>query len=209
MDEIKELNTKIKNYNGLEKEDNKYLIKEDNQKLMEKILEIYNKNTKDKQEIGIKTNDISLKIVDLKKSINNKTRLISQLDNKKGKLISNMKKNLYDNNKFIDNKKIYFLVTGIHLLILFTTIIGLTKIINSKIVVIVIVILYIIIAMLLFIKYNKNINRNKFNYNEFDIEVKNSGKCNSSPSFNKDKETKKEEKTDDLNKVKSMLYNTP
>ena len=209
MDEIKQLNTKIKNYEGLEKENNKYLIKEDNTKLMNKILQTYNKNTTDKQDIGIKTNDITVKIIDLKKKINEKTRLINELDNKKGTIIGNMKKNLYDNNKFIDNKNIYFYVTGIHLFILITTIIGLTNIINSKIVVIVIVVLYIIIILLLFVKYNTNINRNKFNYNEFDIEVKNSGKCNYSPSSNKDKETKKEENNNDLKEVKSMLFNTP
>lgn len=213
MEEIKTIQTKIQNYQGIEKEDNKYLIKEDNNKLMEEILKKYNENTKNKRNTAIKKHDVSLKIIDLKKKLDEKIRLISKLDNKEGSLKSKMNKNIYDKNKFTDNKKIYYLVSGIHIAILLTVFIGLLNIINSKIVIIVIVILYCIIILLLFTKYNKNINRNKFNYNEFDIESPNDLLTNtsdtSSTSITSNNElNKKSENNDDLEKVKSLLNNT-
>ena len=208
MDEINKLKTKTKTYDGIERENDNYLVQKDNSKLMEEIIKKYNKNTTEKQNMAIKTHDISLNIVDLKNKLNEKARLLSELNHREGATISNMKKNIYDTNKFTDNKKIYYLVSGIHLAILLTIIIGFVDIINSTIVVIVIVVLYIIIAMLLFTNYNKNSNRNKFNYNEFDIEVQNNGVCSFSPSTlkNSKNETLKDE--GDLNKVKSYLNNT-
>ena len=153
-------------------------------------------------------NEVSLKIIDLKKNLNEKTRKISELDNKKGAIEGEIKKNIYDKNKFTDNKKIYFIVTGIHLLILATSIIGLTKIISSKFVVIVIVILYCFVAIILFITYNRNINRNKFKYHEFDIQIKNNNKCDYSPSLNREIENNEKIDQDDKNKVKSIIDNS-
>jgi hypothetical protein len=213
MEEIKTIQTKIQNYQGIEKEDNKYLIKEDNNKLMEEILKKYNQNTKNKRNTAIKKHDVSLKIIDLKKKLDEKIRLISILDNKEGSLKSKMNKNIYDKNKFIDNKNIYYIVSGIHIAILLTVFIGLLNIINSKIVIIVLIILYCIIILLLFTKYNKNMNRNKFNYNEFDIKLNNDLLTNtsdtSSTSITSNNELNtKSENTDDLDKVKSLLNNT-
>ena len=207
MDEINKLKTKIETYKGIEKDNNKSLVKQDNKILLEKITKQYNKNTKEKQETAFKINEVSIKISDLKKKINEKRRLLSELSHKEGATISNMKKNLYDNNKFSDNKKVYYLISGIHSLILLTMLIGLTNIINSTIIVIVIVILYIVIGILLFTKFNKNTNRNKFNYNEFDIDVKNTGVCSFSPSTLQNSKKKEVQDKDDLNKIKSLLNN--
>lgn len=184
---IENLKRRVNNYSSINPNSNfQDNIINDNTKLMTDMIKKYDENTKNKAAIGMEYNQSAKRIIELKNDINRRSSYLRELLFKEGALKEKLKKNIYDNNKYIDRKDIYKIVFGIHAAILIVMLIGFFNLMNSMIVVIVILILYILICGLLLYKFKFDTNRNKFKYKEFDVGFERNNVCSFNPSLQKD-----------------------
>ena len=167
----------------------------------ENPIEIHNKNIGDLEGVYkintdefIKKYDIKNKIEVLENNIKEQKRKLRAVISTHGAAQEKWKQVVYDNQKFEDKYKFYFIVSTLHFFILILLVMGFFNFISNFIITIGIFILYLLIIGVFVVKMDMNRDRNDFNYNEYDIKYDPSGACNVKPQdVTKEKELENNE----------------
>ena len=171
--------------------------------------EIHNKNIKELENIYKKNTEdfiskygITNKIDTIKNTIKVQKRKLRKAVGTHGAAQEKWKQVIYDNQKFEDKYKFYFILSTLHFLILILLIMGFLNLINNFIITLGIFILYLLIIGVFVVKMDINRDRNDFNYNEYNIKYDPTGVCNV-----KEQDVTEQKETENKEDILSTLTN--
>jgi hypothetical protein len=167
-------------------------------KNIKELEKIYKNNTED----FITRYGITNKIKIIENNIKVDKRKLRKSIASHGAAREKWKQVIYDNQKFEDKYKFYFILSTLHFLILILLFMGFLNIINNFIITLGIFILYLLIIGVFVVKMDMNKYRNNFNYNEYDIKYDPTGVCNV-----KEQDVTEQQETENKEDILSTLTN--
>jgi hypothetical protein len=163
---------------------------------IKKIQETYSDNTELYKELFKIINKKEL----LEKDIDENKRKLDKEKFTHGAKQSIWKQVIYDNQKYEDKTKFYYIVSTLHFFIIILVVLGFFDFINGFLITIGVFILYLIIIGVFVVKMDYNRDRNDFDYNKFNIKFQPTGVCNVKPT-NVAETDENVNKENELNKI--------